>query len=233
MLLDKYNRKIDYLRVSVTDRCNLRCVYCMPACGIIHKPHQDLLSFEEIAEIVKAAVCLGIDKVRITGGEPLVRKDLSSLISLLNNIEGIKDISLTTNAVLLKEYASALKKAGLKRINISLDSLDPARYKCLSRGGSLEEVLAGISRSLEVGFTPLKINVLLLEGITEKEILDFLRLSLENPLCVRFLEFMPVNSFYKINNFISCGEVMDIAKRFAEIEETLVLGNGPARIYKF
>ena len=171
MLLDKYNRKINYLRISVTDRCNLRCVYCMPACGIINKPHAELLTFEEIVQIANTCVSLGMDKIRLTGGEPLVRKGLPDLISSLNKINGIKDISMTTNGILLKEFALELKKAGLKRLNISLDSLSEDRYKFITRGGSLEDVLEGIRKSQEVGFPPIKINVLLLEDIKESEIL--------------------------------------------------------------
>ncbi|MCM8778532.1 MAG: GTP 3',8-cyclase MoaA [Candidatus Omnitrophica bacterium] len=233
MLVDAYNRKIDYLRISVTDRCNLRCIYCMPETGIINKPHEELLSFEEIVEIVKAAVELGIDKIRLTGGEPLVRKGLVNLISSLNKIEGIKDISLTTNGILLKEYAFSLKEAGLKRLNISLNSLKPERYRSITRKGRLEDVLEAIKVSLRAGFSPLKTNFLLLSGINEDEILDFLRITLENPLCVRFLEFMPVNSFYQQKDSILAGKILEIAKRFGEIEETEVFGFGPAKTFKF
>lgn len=252
MLKDSYARIIDYLRISVTDRCNLRCRYCMPACGIIHQPHQELLSFEEIIEIVNLVVQLGIDKIRLTGGEPLVRKELVNLISSLSKIDSLKDISLTTNGILLKEYALGLKKAGLKRVNISLDSLRSDRYRWITRGGNLEDVLKGISEALKVGFSPLKINVLLLE-INKDEIPDFLRLTIENPLHVRFLEFMPVNPaplkrcgvnpLYKMGNFISAHLVMEIARHFYTVEEARiypasidrcgVYGNGPARVYKF
>lgn len=233
MLIDSFGRRIDYLRISVTDRCNLRCVYCMPESGIINKPQEGLLSFEEIVEIVKIFVCLGIDKIRLTGGEPLVRRGLVNLISFLNEIEGIKDISMTTNGILLKDYASRLKNAGLKRLNISLDSLRQDRYKAISRQGRLEVVLEAVEESLKVGFSPLKINVLLLEDLDKDEIIDFLRLTIEDPVCVRFLEFMPVNSFYKMKNFISCQDVLDIAKRFSDVQEASVNGNGPARVYKF
>lgn len=233
MLVDRFNRKIDYLRISVTDRCNLRCIYCLPPERIIHKSQKDILSFEEIIEIVKVAVDLGIDKIRLTGGEPLVRKDLVGLISLLNKIEGIKDISLTTNGILLKEYALELKKAGLKRINISLDSLKKERYKFITRGGKLEDVLEAIRKSQEIGFSPLKINCLLLDDINGDEIADFLRLTIENPICVRFLEFMPVNSFYKRENFISSSVVLELAKKFSDIVEAETYGFGPAKVYKF
>lgn len=233
MLIDNYNRKIDYLRISVTDRCNLRCIYCVPSYGIVNKAHQELLSFEEIVEIVKVAVPLGIDKIRLTGGEPLVRKDLINLINLLSNIEGIRDISMTTNGIFLKEYAFDLKKAGLKRVNISLDSLRQARYKFITRQDRLEDILQGIRKSQEVGLLPLKINCLLLGDIGIDELADFFRLTMENPVCVRFLEFMPINSFYRPEKFISSSVVLEIAKRFRKIEEVKILGNGPARTYRF
>lgn len=205
----------------------------MPACGIMHKSHEELISFEEIAKIVEAAAKLGIDKIRLTGGEPLVRKDLSSLISLLNKTEGIRDIALTTNGILLKEYARELKKAGLRRLNISLDSLKEERYASITRLGKLEDVLAGIKKSIEVGFYPIKINVLLLENTTPDEIKNFLRLTIENSISVRFLEFMPVNSFYKIENPVGASLIFDIAKRFSDIEEAQVDGAGPAKTYRF
>lgn len=233
MLIDRYNRKIDYLRISVTDRCNLRCIYCMPECGIIHKPQEEILSFEEIAEIVEAGVKLGIDKIRLTGGEPLVRKGLANLICSLNNIEGIQDISLTTNGILLKEYAVELKKAGLKRLNISLDTLKPQRYKSISRRGNLEDVLEGIREAFRAGFYPIKINVLLLDDIDENEISGFLRLTMENYLHIRFLEFMPVNSFYQSQGYICADRVMDIAKKFSMPQESSIYGSGPAKVYKF
>lgn len=232
MLIDSYGRRIDYLRVSVTDRCNLRCVYCMPAAGIENKPHEELLTFEEIAEIVKAGANLGIDKIRLTGGEPLVRKNLANLIYLLNKIDGIKDISMTTNGVLLREYAAQLKEAGLKRLNISLDSLSRDRYSSITRFGNLQDALEGIVEAVGVGFNPVKINVLLLEDIDKDEIIKFLTLTLENPICVRFLEFMPVNSFYKVENPVSCRDVLEIAPNLRPIKEAAISGNGPAMAYR-
>lgn len=233
MPIDKYNRKIDYLRISVTDRCNLRCIYCMPECGIVNKSHEEMLSFEEIIEIVKAGACLGIDKIRLTGGEPLVRKDLVRLIESLNMIKSLKDISLTTNGILLKEFVIDLKKAGLKRINISLDSLRQERYNVITRGGNLGDIWRGINQALKAGFSLIKINVLLLNGIKKEEIIEFLKLSIESPLHIRFLEFMPINSFYNNKDFISCQEVIDIAKKISLIEEVNIYGNGPAKTYRF
>lgn len=233
MLIDHFGRKIDYLRISVTDRCNLRCIYCMPECGIIHRPPEELLTFEEIAEIVKAGVKLGISKIRITGGEPLVRKDIASLIKSLSAIAGIEDLSMTTNGLLLKEYALSLKEAGLKRLNISLDSLNKDRYRFISRGGSLEAVKEGIKIAMKVFPSPLKINVLLLAGINEDGIADFLRLTIENNIHVRFLEFMPVNDFLEQKNFIYAQAVLDVARGFQKIEETIIYGNGPAKNFRF
>ncbi len=232
-LRDGFGRKIDYLRISVTDRCHLRCFYCMPEAGISHKPHKDILTFEEIVRIVAVGVSLGIDKIRLTGGEPLVREGLVDLVSALSVIKGLKDISLTTNGILLKEYAQALKKAGLKRINVSLDSLKEARYKRISRGGDLEKVIVGIEEAIKVGFIPLKINVLLLDDLKKEEIVDFLRLTIENSLCVRFLELMPVTSFYLQDKFISSATVMEIAEKIFPIEEIRVFGAGPAEVFKF
>lgn len=232
MLVDTYNRRIDYLRISVTDRCNLRCIYCMPEWGIMNKPHEELLTFEEMVEIVKAAVKLGIDKLRLTGGEPLVRKNLVNLISSLSKIEGIKDLALTTNGILLREFALALKQAGLKRVNISLDSLSQDRYNRLTRQGRLSQVLEGIQEAFRVGLSPIKINVLLLEDIKKEEIADFLEFTRESPIHIRFLEFMPVNSFYKVEKPVSCAEIINIAQGAAEIEAAKIVGNGPARVYK-
>ena len=158
-MLDRYNRNITYLRVSVTDRCNLRCVYCMPESGIDLLKKDEILSIEEIAEVVKVGADLGIEKIRITGGEPLVRKGIVELVEMINQIPGIKEITMTTNGILLPKYAEHLKKAGLKRVNISLDSISPEQYKKITRGGKLENVIAGIRSANEAGLTPVKINV--------------------------------------------------------------------------
>jgi cyclic pyranopterin phosphate synthase len=207
----------------------------MPACGIRNKLHSDLLSFEEIERIVKIGVSLGIDKVRLTGGEPLVRKDIHSLVEILANIEGLNDISMTTNGILLKDSAIGLKKAGLKRVNISLDTLQEERYRDLTRGGELKDVKEGIRISLEAGFYPLKINTLLLAGINDDEIIDFLKLTINLPVHVRFLEFMPTkhNEFwYTREGFISRRYVMDISGRLGPVESVDIYGNGPAKNFK-
>ena len=194
MLQDAYNRKIDYLRISVTDRCNLRCVYCMPETGIVTKPHGEILSFEEIYAIVNTAAGLGIRKVRVTGGEPLVRKDLVLLIKKLKEIKGLKEICLTTNGTYLSEHALSLKQVGLDRINISLDSLVKEKFKRITRGGDLEEVFRGIEAALSAGFNPLKINVVLMKGFNDDEVPDFINLAKTRPLHIRFIEYMPTFS---------------------------------------
>ncbi|MBI5143709.1 MAG: GTP 3',8-cyclase MoaA [Candidatus Omnitrophica bacterium] len=192
-MIDRFGRTIDYLRVSVTDRCNLRCIYCMPKDGILNKPHSEILSFEEIKRIVKAAAGLGIEKVRITGGEPLVRKDLHLLIEELKNIGSLKELGLTTNGINLSKHASSLKKAGLDRVNISLDSLIPERFERITRGGSLNSVLRAIETCLSIGYSTLKINTVLLKGFNTDEILNFAKMAKARPIDVRFIEYMPTD----------------------------------------
>ncbi|MDC7242346.1 MAG: radical SAM protein, partial [Spirochaetales bacterium] len=168
-MLDSYNREITYLRISVTDRCNLRCVYCMPEEGVVQKRHDDILSFEEITAIAREAARLGICKIRLTGGEPLVRKGICSLVKQLSDIEGIDTLAMTTNGHFLPRYAAELKAAGLSSINISLDTLDPERYSELTRGGRLEGVLEGIEAALKQNF-PIKINMVVSDETTMEEI---------------------------------------------------------------
>ena len=184
---------VDYLRLSVTDRCNLRCAYCMPPQGVPWRRHDEILSFEELAAVARAAAACGVSKVRLTGGEPLVRKGCPELVGLLARTSGLHDISLTTNGVLLPAHAAELRRQGLSRVNLSLDSLRPARYAQLSRGGRLTDALAGLESALAAGFVPVKLNVLLLEGI-EDELEDFVALTRERPIHVRFIEFMPLDA---------------------------------------
>lgn len=157
-MYDPFNRHINYLRISVTDRCNLRCQYCMPAEGIHMLRHEDILSFDEIEQVTRIAVELGVTKVRITGGEPLVRKGITDLVRMIAAIPGIRDLSMTTNGVLLEEYALTLKEAGLQRVNVSLDTLDPERYRIITRGGDIGRVLAGLQAAKSAGLSPIKIN---------------------------------------------------------------------------
>lgn len=182
---------VDYLRLSVTDRCNYRCVYCMPPEGVPFRPHHDLLSYEEMAFFVEAASEIGISKVRITGGEPLVRLGIADLVSMLRSVPGVRDVSLTTNGVLLPKHAGALKEAGLDRVNISLDSLDAERYRDLTRGGSLEAAMKGIEAALEHQLKPVKLNVVMMPELLD-ELPEFVAMTKDRPLHVRFIEWMPV-----------------------------------------
>lgn len=189
-MYDRYNRKITYLRVSVTDRCNLRCTYCMPAEGVKLLDHRDILSFEEIVEVVREAVDLGVTKVRITGGEPLVRKGIVSLVEKIAAISGIMDFGLTTNGILLPGFAADLAKAGLHRINISLDTLDPEKYRSITRGGDLGKVFAGIEAAMNAGLTPVKINCVVRNSSEEPDAQSVREYCRLNGLEARFIHEM-------------------------------------------
>jgi len=188
-MFDRFNRPISYLRISVTDRCNLRCTYCMPEEGIRLLDHSDILSFEEIAEFTKLAVANGITKVRLTGGEPLVRKNIVELVSMLSKIEGLEDLSMTTNGILLSKYAMDLKKAGLNRINISLDTVNPDNYCQITRNGELNQALEGIETARNAGFEPIKINCVLL-GQPDEETQRLKQFCKERGLSLRFIHQM-------------------------------------------
>ena len=235
-LNDQFNRIHDYLRISVTDRCNLRCVYCMPPEGVEFIEHNKLLTYEEIEEVVRVGASLGIKKLRLTGGEPLVRKDVEVLISKLSKIEGIEDIALTTNAYYLANKAKALKEAGLNRVNISLDSLKPERFKEITRGGNIERVLEGIDSAIKVGFSPIKINTVLMKGFNDDEIGDFLRMTIEQPFNLRFIEYMPIGHSDKTwkDGYLSLEYVKETAKELGfQLEESeAVFGNGPSENFK-
>jgi len=189
-MFDRYNRRIHYLRISVTDRCNLRCKYCMPEKGIKLLKHKDILSFEEIAAFTKTAVGNGIDKVRVTGGEPLTRKNIVYLIQLLANIYGIKDLSLTTNGILLAELAKSLKDAGLNRVNVSLDSVDPDRYEEITRGGEFHRVMQGIDAAEMAGLLPIKINCVVNKSSDEPDALGVKAFCKSRKFDVRFIHLM-------------------------------------------
>lgn len=189
---DRFGRVIQYLRVSVTDRCNYRCVYCMPPEGVEKREHAQILTLEEIVEIVRAAVKLGIRKVRLTGGEPLVRRELPWLCAALAELPGVEDLAMTTNGALLAPVAKELREAGLRRVNISLDTLDPQKFARITRGGRLEDVLAGIKAAEDCGLTPIKLNTVLLRGINDGEIPALVELTRRWPVEVRLIEWMPV-----------------------------------------
>jgi len=228
--LDSFGRSIDYLRISVTDRCNLRCIYCMPPEGVPHISHNEILSYEEIRTVVQAAAQLGIRRTRLTGGEPLVRADLPELVKMLSRIEGIVERSLTTNAVLLRNHALELKQAGLSRINVSLDTLKPDRFRYITRLGTLEDVLDGISAAKEAGFDPIKINTVVMRGINDDEILDFARMTFKDGWHVRFIELMP---FKGVAEPIPSVELQQHISSLGRLEPCVsITGNGPAMYYR-
>lgn len=231
-LSDSFQRPIDYLRISVTDRCNLRCVYCMPAEGIGLLQHQDILSYEEIHRVATAAAELGIKKVRITGGEPLVRIGLSRLVQMLAQIDTIDDIALTTNGTLLARYAEELKTAGLRRVNISLDTLKADKFRQITRGGDLADVLAGIEAASAAGLNPIKINVVAMAGINDDELLDFAHKTVADGWHVRFIEHMPFNREMAATSFISVNELRERLAVLGELEPCTFKGNGPAKYYR-
>ncbi len=194
MLVDSFGRSITYLRVSVTDRCNFRCVYCMPSEGIARQSHAGILRYEEIAAVVRVLAGLGVRKVRLTGGEPLVRLDLPDLVRMIAGIPGIEDISLTTNGILLEQMAAALKDAGLNRVNVSLDTLNPEKFARITRGGALERLWRGVEAAEKHGLAPIKINVVAMRGVNDDELEDLAKLSIQKAWDVRFIEIMPVKN---------------------------------------
>ena len=236
-MVDGFGRRIEYLRISVTDKCNLRCVYCMPLEGLDWLKRDDLLSYEEIVEIVRVMAPLGLRRVRFTGGEPLVRRDLSRLVAMVAQVPGIEDLSLSTNAVLLADEAEALKAAGLNRVNVSLDSLRPDRVDAISRrAGSHDKIMRGLKAAEDVGFAPLKINVVLMGGTNDDEIPDFAELTRERPWHVRFIEVMPTTSNLDLSreNYVSCAEALRRIRALGDLEPAEgPTGNGPATYYRF
>lgn len=245
---DHLGRTIEYLRISLTDRCNYRCIYCMPEEGVVSLPHEQILRIEEIAHLVRIAADLGIKSVRLTGGEPLVRKGVVDLVRDVANTPGIENVSLTTNGVLLPKMASDLKRAGLSRVNISLDTLDEDQFAYITRRGHLHETLDGIAAALEAGFDPVKINAVTVRSLNQ-DYLAFARLSMDRPLHVRFIEYMPVGDSAGV---AGCGWGPDDVVPNEEVLETInaqareaglpglvpaggdsPLGWGPARYWEF
>lgn len=193
-MLDHYNRKINYLRISVTDRCNLRCRYCMPEDGVCMVEHKDILTYEEIQEVVAVAVPLGMDKMRLTGGEPLVRKDIVELVRMIAEVKGVKDIAITTNGVLLEKFAQPLAEAGLHRVNVSLDTMDPEKFNNITRGGDIRKVFAGIEAARLAGLSPIKINCVIQQSSDEPDALAVKQYCLENGLQARFISQMDLST---------------------------------------
>ncbi len=228
--LDSFGRSINYLRISVTDRCNLRCIYCMPPEGVPQMPHSEILSYEEIRTVVQAAAELGINRIRLTGGEPLVRADLPKLIKMLSQVGGIEELSLTTNGAFLKKYALELKQAGLSRVNVSLDTLKPDKFQYITRLGKLEAVLEGIEAAKEAGFVPVKINTVVMRGINDDDVLDFARMTYEDGWHIRFIELMP---FKGAAEFVPSIELQQHISLLGKLESCAsITGNGPATYYR-
>jgi GTP 3',8-cyclase len=236
-VIDGFGRRIEYLRISVTDKCNLRCVYCMPEEGLPWLKREELLSYEEIADVVRTMAGMGLRRVRLTGGEPLVRQDLPRLVALISAVDGIHDISLSTNAVLLADMAGELRRAGVNRLNISLDSLDPERFDAIvRRPGSFGKVMAGLDAAEREGFAPMKLNVVLIRGQNDHEVGDFAALTRERPWHVRFIELMPTgaNLALSASQTVTCDEVLERLTHVGRLEPvTGPTGNGPARYYQF
>jgi len=237
-LKDNYLREINYLRVSITDRCNLRCIYCMPAGGVEKLwPHEDILRNEELVSIIAAAASqAGIRKIRLTGGEPLIRRGLVDLVAAIRDIPGIDDIALTTNGILLPNMGKELKEAGLQRVNISLDTLDPALFRHLTRNGDLEQVWRGIENALEQGFSPVKINTVVMKGYNDHEIGELAALTVKYPLHVRFIELMPVgaSNSWAGDRHVPVSRIKEIIEAGLGSMESAYqpTGNGPARYYR-
>ena len=232
---DRYERVIDYLRVSVTDRCNLRCVYCMPAEGIETCAHEAILSFEEIARLVAIGADLGITKVRLTGGEPLVRRGIVDLVRMIAQIPGIREISMTTNGVLLERYARALVDAGLLRVNVSLDTLDPDRFRAITRWGDLDDVLRGIEAAEAAGLTPIKINCVPIRGLNETDVVDLARRSTTDGWHVRYIEVMPLGegAHWSGEGYVPSTETRALIEaNLGSLEPASLEGNGPARYWR-
>ncbi len=240
MLQDRYQRTINYLRISVTDRCNLRCVYCMPPQGIVWQPHSSIMRYEEIVEVARVMAGLGLREIRLTGGEPLVRPGVADLVRLLAALPGIEDIALTTNGLLLDKLAPELAEAGLKRVNVSLDTLKPERFARITRGGNWDRVWRGLEAAEAQRLTPIKLNMVVLRGVNDDEIEDMARLTLARSWQVRFIELMPTqnqvpwgNEFPPLDKaYIS---LQDIRQRLEPLGLEPVdgkVGNGPASEYR-
>lgn len=235
-LLDRCGRRVDYLRVSVTDRCNLRCTYCMPAEGLPLRPREDVLTYEDIAFTIGVANTLGVDRVRVTGGEPLLRRDLPQLIRLVRQTTTTREIALTTNALLLHRHADALRDAGLDRLNVSLDSLRPDRFERMARAALLEQTWRGIDAAAAAGFSPIKVNAVVLAGFNDDELEQWAELTRDRDLIVRFLELMPIGEGAALRRL---GGYFDLSAARAALAERVGLepaeaphGNGPARYWR-
>jgi len=235
VLCDSWQRVINYLRISVTDHCNLNCLYCTGGVSIPPAPRSYALTYEEISRVVEVAARLGITTVRLTGGEPLLRPDLSRLIGMLGHIDGIKEIALTTNGILLGALAEELKTAGLKRVNVSLDTLQPEKFEKITGSKRLSDVIEGIEAARQAGLNPVKINMVVLRGINDNEIVDFARKTISDGWHIRYIEFMPFGTLKsEVGEMVSAEEIRERIKILGNLEPyTGEGGNGPARYYRF
>lgn len=233
-LIDRYHRNLNYLRISITDRCNLKCMYCVPRDRIPKLPYKEILSYEEILRVVNIGIRLGISKVRITGGEPLVRKGVYHFLDQLTKLEGLEDISLTTNGVLLRDHIEKIKSAGIKRINISLDTLNRKKFKKITGFDLFDQVWEGIEMAREMGFYPIKINVVPLRNVNDDEIIDMAELSMKYPFHVRFIEYMPMGVHpVNIDRQLLMPEIKEYIKplgRLISVDRSL--NDGPAERFK-
>ena len=229
-MLDQFGREINYLRISVTDLCNLRCRYCMPADGVCKKSHREMLTEDEIITAVEAAASLGIRKLRITGGEPLVKKNILSICRRAAQVEGIREVCLTTNGILLPQLAKPLREAGVSRLNLSLDTLDPEKYAHITRIGKLEDFMAGLNAALEAGFDKIKVNAVLIGGFNDNEIVPLAELTKQYPVDVRFIELMPMSDSGDFDEtaFIPCTKVLECLPEAVPAEHD----GGVARLYR-
>jgi cyclic pyranopterin phosphate synthase len=232
-LIDSFGRKINYLRLSVTDRCNMRCRYCMPASGIPLVSHDNILSYEELLLIARAAVSIGIEKIRVTGGEPLVRREIVPFLAELAALPGLRQLVLTTNGLHLEEMAGELRDAGVQRLNISLDSLRPECFAEITRGASLSRVLAGIKAAERARF-PIKLNMVVMRGVNDAEVLDFAAMTLDRPVTVRFIEYMPAIRTENWEDLIVSGEAIltQLRERFDLVPVDRDGLSGPARDFR-
>ena len=231
---DSFHRKIDYLRLSITDRCNLRCSYCMPEGGVPKLDHSQILRYEEIIRLVGIVTAMGISKVRITGGEPLVRKDVLALCAGISRLSGLRSLSLTTNGVLLSDFVKGLRDAGIKRINVSLDTLKPERFAAITRRDLFRRVWDGILAAEQAGISPVKLNAVIMRGVNDDEIEDLARLTFRFPFHVRFIEFMPFKQVDLDTAFFPASEILERLRRVAPLEASCEgESNGPARHYRF
>ena len=239
-LQDTFGRRIDYLRISITDRCNLRCVYCMPPQGIVWRPRAEILSYEEILRVVETAAPLGIRKIRLTGGEPLVRPGLTWLVERVARLSGIQDISITTNGLLLEKLAQPLADAGLTRANVSLDTLDPIKFRHITHYGDIDRVWRGIRAAEQAGLKPIKLNTVVVKGVNDDELIDLARLTRDHAWHVRFIELMPIGHQAEwgsgfppaTDRYFSVQQMLDQLAPLGLTASDQPIGNGPARAYR-